>query len=135
LSDTALLRGEVMMFLNQELALRPHVEAATLKLFGVASAERMPPRPDLPTIAEQGFPNYALQSWFAMVALHGTPAPVLARVDAELNAIIASPECREAMGARGVDVMAGPPEVLTARIAADIIRYGHVIRDAGIKPE
>lgn len=134
-APTALLRGEVTMFLHHELALRPFVEAGTVKLFGVASPERMPTRPDLPTIAEQGFPDYAFQSWFAMVAPPGTPAAILNRVNAELNAVIASPEGREVMTARGVDVVGGAAEVLTARIAADTLRHGNVIRDAGIRPE
>lgn len=131
----ALLTGEVAMFLQHELALRPHVEAGTIRLHGIASPERLPHLPNLPTIAEQGFEGYRFQSWFGIVAPPGTPPEIVARLNSELHAIITSTESRETLLARGVDAVGGAPEVLAQRIATDTVLYGDVIRAANIRPE
>lgn len=131
----ALLTAEVTMFLHHELALRPHVEAGTLRTYAVASPQRLPHLPNLPTFIEAGYPGFVFQSWFAMVAPADTPAPLIARLNTELNAIVASAEGRETLLVRGVDAVGGPPEVLARRIATDTALYGDVIRAANIRPE
>ncbi len=131
----ALLTGEVTMFLQHELALRPHAEAGTIRLHGIASLERLAHRPRLPTIAEQGFPGYQFQSWFGIVAPAGIAPEIVARLNAELDAVIGSSEGRETLLARGVDAVGGPPGVLAERIASDTELTGNVIRAANIRPE
>jgi tripartite-type tricarboxylate transporter receptor subunit TctC len=131
----ALITGEVSMFLQHELALRPHVEAGSLRLYAVASPQRLAHLPNLPTFVEEGFPSMIFQSWFGVVAPADTPAPIITQLNSEMNMILATSEGREALLTRGVEAVGGPPEVLAQRIAADTIRYGDVIRDANIQPQ
>ncbi len=131
----ALLTGEVTMFLQHELALRQHAEAGTIRLYGIASPERLAHRPNLPTIAEQGFPGFRFQSWFGIVAPAGIAPEIVARINTELDGIIGSSEGRETLLARGVDAAGGPPRVLAERIASDTELFGNVIRTANIRPE
>lgn len=131
----ALITGEVSMFLHHELALRPHVEAGSLRIYAVASPQRLAHLPNLPTFVEAGYPSMVFQSWFGVVAPAGTPAPIIAQLNTEMNAILATAEGREALLTRGVEAMGGPPEVLARRIERDSVLYGDVIRAANIRPQ
>ena len=123
------------MFLHHELALRPHVEAGSLRIYAVASPQRLAHLPNLPTFVEAGYPSMVFQSWFGVVAPAGTPAPIIAQLNAEMNAILTTAEGREALLTRGVEAMGGPPEVLARRIATDTVLYGDVIRAANSQPQ
>ncbi len=90
--------------------------------------------PDAPTVAELGFPGYHVDLWFGLVAPAKTPAPVLGRLNDEVNKAIRSPDLREKLLAQSYEPIGGTPERFAEAIRADIERFGKAARDGAIKP-
>jgi tripartite-type tricarboxylate transporter receptor subunit TctC len=125
--------GRVAMTLQNMAAILPIVRDGRLRGLAVTSRQRSPVIPELPTVAEAGYPAYEATSWFALVAPAGTPAPIVARLNRDIVRIAAQPETRERFAKLGLDTVAGPPDELAAIIKADIVKWAKVIADAGIK--
>ena len=113
----------------------PHVKSGKLKPIAVSSAERWPTLPDVPTIIEGGVPGVGVMSWIGLVGPAKMPRAVLDRINAELNAALATPELREKLEALGVRVTPGTPEAFSNLIRSDLERNGPVIKAAGIVVE
>ena len=110
------------------------VKSGKLRAIAVSSAERWPSLPDVPTIVET-VPDVVLMSWIGLVGPGRMPKPIVDRLNAELNASLATPEMREKMFALGVRVTPGPPEAFRDEIKRDYDRFGPLIKSAGIKVE
>ena len=89
--------------------------------------------PNVPTMAESGYPGYEVDLWYAMLAPAGTPAPIVQRINADLNRLISDPAMRAAMIQRGFIPAPGPPEALGTIIAADLARWKTVTDRVEIK--
>ncbi len=109
----------------------PHARAGRLRLLAVTPAARSPGLPEVPTVAEQGFPGYDLPQWFGMLAPAGTPAEVVARVQAEAAAALALPEVRRVLGDLALDPVGGTPEACRARIEAEAAVWAEAARALG----
>jgi tripartite-type tricarboxylate transporter receptor subunit TctC len=121
-------------FLNLPTLL-PALETGKVRLLGVGSAERVAIRPDLPTIAEQGVPNYAVRSWTGLFAPRGTPPEVLARLATACHEILGLPAAKSKLDElASVPIWAGPAET-DAIVRAEFEKWGPVVRAAGVKPE
>jgi tripartite-type tricarboxylate transporter receptor subunit TctC len=103
-----------------------------LRALAVPSAERSALVPDLPTMAETGVPGYAVLNWYALVAPRGMPAPVVMRLNAALHGALADPEAVRKLAAQGIEPLPSTPEGCTAFIAAEVAKWGEVVRRAGI---
>ena len=101
---------------------------------GITSLKRSPNAPDLPTVAESGFPGFEATSWFALMAPAGTPKPIVDKVRAESLKVLADPEMVKKFATLGLDPVGSTPEETHAAIAGDIPKWGKVIKDANIKP-
>ena len=112
-----------------------HVKSGKLKPIAVSSAQRWPSLPDVPTIVESGVPDVVVMSWIGLVGPGRMPKAVVDRLNAELNASLATPELREKLGALGVGVTPGTPENFRDEIRRDLDRNGPIIKSAGIKVE
>src|SRR5258705_1955250 len=110
------------------------VKAGRLRAIAVSSAERWPSMPDVPTIVET-VPDIVVMSWIGLVGPGKMPKPIVDRLNAELNASLATPEMREKMFALGVRVTPGTPEAFRDEIKRDYDRFGPLIKSAGIKAE
>ncbi|MFL5068144.1 MAG: tripartite tricarboxylate transporter substrate binding protein [Xanthobacteraceae bacterium] len=128
----ALLGGHVKVYFAQVPAVLQHVRAGTLRALAVTTEARLASLPDVPTIAELGFPGYEISSWQGMFAPAGTPKDVVAKISAEAVAMINTPEVRQRMAHEGADPVGSTPEQFTARVNAEIAKWGKVIREAGI---
>jgi tripartite-type tricarboxylate transporter receptor subunit TctC len=106
-----------------------------VRAIAVTGAARSPSLPDVPTIAESGLPGYESVLWQAINAPAGTPAPILARLNAATNALLHEPGTASALAKVGVEAQASTSAQLADRIAADIHKWHDVIVSAGIKAE
>lgn len=130
-----LLGGQIpLMFINQDTAL-PHVKAGKLRALAVTSLQRNPLYPDVPTVAESGFPGFQALSWSGISAIKGTPQPVIDRLDAALNKIMGSPEIKQRLESIGFVVPAPGAAAYTKFVQSEIDLWTRVIKTAGIKPE
>lgn len=126
----ALLSGNVNIALDTLTVLAPQIKSGKLKGIAIASKERSPLLPDLPTIAESGFPDFDVTSWFGLAAVAGTPREIIDRLNAEINAIAKQPAVREALTTQGLTAWPSTPEEFAQRIRADHVKYGEVVRNS-----
>lgn len=132
---TDLLGGQVeSMFDNAPSAL-PHIKAGKLRALAVTSAQRSPFLPDVPTIAESGYPGFDVQSWFALVAPAGTPKPIIAQLNAALNKALNAPEVRQRMQELAATPEPGTPEKMAAFEVSEVKRWREVVKESGAKAE
>jgi tripartite-type tricarboxylate transporter receptor subunit TctC len=113
----------------------PHVRAGKLRGLGVTSARRSAGAPELPTIAESGFPGFEVYTSYFLLGPAGMPRAVVDRMNAEVARALAHPEVRERLARDGAEGVGGTPEQLQAHLAAEIARWTQVIRKAAIKAD
>lgn len=129
------LAGRVTFLFNGVPGLREHAAAGRLRLLAISGvARRHPQLPDVPTMAEAGFPGFEdVGIWFGVVAPRGTPAPVVARLNAAVNRAVARPEVVERLVPVGAVATGGSPEEFADFLRRDVERWSRIIRSAGIK--
>jgi tripartite-type tricarboxylate transporter receptor subunit TctC len=113
----------------------PHVKDGKLRALAVASKTRTSTLPDVPTMAEAGYPEIEGESWFGVALPSGTPNEIVALLNREIVAIMALPDIKERLATLGFDAIASSPEDFGARIRTDSEKWGKVIRAANIKAE
>ena len=125
--------GRVTMTLQNMGAILPVVRDGKLRPLAVTSNQRSPIIPELPTLAESGFPDFEAISWFGLLAPAHTAAPIIAKVHEEIVKIAAQTDMRERLAQLGLDVAVNSPDEFAAVINADIAKWAKVIKDANIK--
>lgn len=113
----------------------PLIQQGQVRAIAVTGGQRSPTLPDVPTIAESGLPGYEAVLWQALNAPAGTPAPILARLSAQTNALLREPGTVNALAKIGVEARSSTPQQLADRIAADMRKWNDVIVSAGIKAQ
>jgi tripartite-type tricarboxylate transporter receptor subunit TctC len=132
---TELMSNRVQaMFLTSSVAV-PYVKAGKLRALGVVSPGRLQALPSVPTLAEQGFPQFQRRTWGGFVAKAGTPREVVARINQEVNRILQLPDVRQRLLERGNTPAGGTPEQFGKLIASDMDYWGDVIRTAKVKSQ
>ncbi|HZN25267.1 MAG TPA: tripartite tricarboxylate transporter substrate binding protein [Burkholderiales bacterium] len=129
----ALISGEVKLGFGPLLPAIPHVKAGRLKALGVTGLKRATAAPDIPTIAEQGFPGFHVDSWYGLFVPARTPKPVIARLNAEIKRIMTLPDVNERLSRDGVDPAGSTPEQLNAIVQKEKKMWSKVIRESNIK--
>ncbi|NDZ11893.1 tripartite tricarboxylate transporter substrate binding protein [Variovorax sp. WS11] len=132
---TGLLGGEIQVGVLDSPAVVTQVKAGKLKALAVTTAKRSAALPDVPTIAESGYPGYDTPIWTALMAPKGTPAPVLVRLRSAVGEILKDKDTVEKMHALGLDPGDADSAALGRRIATDIERWSSVAKTANIKAE
>ena len=130
-----LLSGQVQLMFSSVVAILPHIKAGKLRGLAVTGARRLASMPELPTIAESGFPGYEASSWYGILAPAGTPREIVAKLNAELSKALEQPEVRSSLLAEGAEPAGGSPERFAAHIRSEKERLGKLIRDAKIRLE
>jgi tripartite-type tricarboxylate transporter receptor subunit TctC len=130
-----LLAGQIpFMFSNLSVVLG-NVQGGKLRALAVTSTKRVPQLPNVPTVAESGFPGFDAATWFVLVAPAGTPPEAIARINAETKKIMASPELAKRFETLGmIPDQDRTPDQINAYIKSEIAKWGKVIKDAGVKP-
>jgi len=130
-----LMSGRVsFMFDNLPSAL-PQGRAGKLKVLAQTCATRSPSAPDLPTMEESGFPDFAIEGWYAIFAPARTPRPIVDKLSADINKALRQPDSLERWKALGFDPIGSTPEALAERQRVDLAYWKKMIEDTGIKVE
>jgi tripartite-type tricarboxylate transporter receptor subunit TctC len=132
---TDVIGGAIPLVYTAVAGAQGHVKTGKLKAIAVSSSVRTPALPDVPTFIESGVADFAVSSWVGILAPARTPAAVLQRLNAELNAVLADPAVRERLAVLGIDPRPGSAEQFTDDIRRDLARYEVVVKGAGIKAE
>lgn len=132
---TDLVAGHVQVLFDAFSSLYPFIKEGRMRGLAITSAERSALAPELPTLAELGFPNIEVTSWQGIVVPAGTPPAVVTRLNEAINKVLASPETREQLVARGVEASPSTPDEMSAFAAKEMQRWKDVAKKAGIKPE
>ena len=132
LITTDLLGRQITMQMGTVFFVAPYVKAQRLRALAVTVASRVEQLPDVPTVAEQGYPGYDVNSWWGMLAPAGVPKPVLQQLNAKLREIYASPVMRERLAQVGLTERASNAEEFTRFIASEMDFWGKVVRENNI---
>ncbi len=134
-SVTDLIAGQVDATFTGAPAVLPHVKSGRLRALAVSSAQRIAPLPDVPTVAESGFPGWEADQWYGVVAPAGTPAARVAQLNAEINKALALPEVAQQLAIEGAVPMPTTPKAYGELIAREIPRWAEVVKAGNVKPE
>jgi tripartite-type tricarboxylate transporter receptor subunit TctC len=132
---TDLMGGQVHMMFEQMYAAMPSIKGGKLRALAITSKTRSPLLPDIPTMAEAGYPQVEVLNWQGIVGPKGLPPAIVAQLNAAGNKALADPELRKFMLDQGNEVAGGTPEQFAALIKAEAPRWGKVVKDAKIEPE
>ncbi len=130
---SAVMAGEIDMVFGEPSTLLPFVQSGKLRAIATTGDKRSVSMPDLPTIAESGILGYAVTSWNGVLVPAGTPAPVIARLNADFNKVLAQPEMRARLLQIGYEPVGGPPEAFSKHIQAETLKWGPVIKASGLQ--
>ena len=128
----AVLSRETTMQMGTVYFVAPFVKAQRLRALAVTTPTRIPQLPDVPTVAEQGFPGYEVQAWWGIVAPSATPAAIIRRMNAELQTMLATPDLQQRLGNLGMTVRASGSEEFGRFIVSEMELWGKVVREAKI---
>jgi tripartite-type tricarboxylate transporter receptor subunit TctC len=134
-AGTAVIGGQVEILFGSLPALLPHAKSGRVRALAVGTPKRSPSLPDVPTVAESGYPGFDASLWLAIMAPAGTPQPVIERLNKEIVALVAAADTREAFDKAGTEPLTGTPADLAAMIRDGVPKYAKIIKAAGVKPE
>ena len=120
-----------MMFENMPGAIS-HIRAGTVRALAVTGLRRTSALPEVPTVSESGVPGYESLSWSGIAVPAGTPRDVVARLNREINAILAAPDMRQKLADQGAEAVGGTPEAFAEHAKRERDKWSRVIRDASI---
>jgi tripartite-type tricarboxylate transporter receptor subunit TctC len=129
------LSGQMQIMFATLPAAMPHVKSGKLRPVAMTTAKRSIAMPDLPTIAESGVPGYEASTWYGLLLPARTPASIVDRLHAETVKALAVPELRERLVGQGFEPVGGTPAEFAAYIKSEIVKWGKVIKAAGITQE
>jgi tripartite-type tricarboxylate transporter receptor subunit TctC len=125
--------GHTQIAFGSPAASVPQIQAGTLRALAVTSKARLQALPDVPTMAEAGFPDVECEVWAAILAPGGTPQSIIAQLHREIADLVAQPDVKERFAAFGFQSSASTPEEAAAIIRSEIERWGKLVRTAGLK--
>jgi tripartite-type tricarboxylate transporter receptor subunit TctC len=132
---TDLIAGQVQLLWVSIPSVLPHVKAGRLRALAVSTAKRSASAPDVPTVAESGYPGFEYSNWNALFAPAKTSTAIVRQVNAAVVKILNEPEIAQKLSALGADPAPGSPDELARYMRTDYERWKKVIRSAGIKAE
>jgi tripartite-type tricarboxylate transporter receptor subunit TctC len=133
-ATTDLLGGQIAAIFATPASVVGHVKAGKLRALASTGAQRSLAMPEVPTIAESGYPGYEATNWYAYVAPVKTPKEIVARLQQELVKSLAAPEVREQLIVHGLEPQPGTSEALAKTIEREYATWGKVVREAKITP-
>jgi tripartite-type tricarboxylate transporter receptor subunit TctC len=130
---TDLMGGQVQVYMSSIPTALSHIKGGKLRALAVTSPKRAPSLPDVPTIAEAGYKGFDANTWFGLVAPAGTPAPIVTKINAEVNRILKMPDVKEKFAAEGGGPIGGSSQEFAALLKSDYVKWGKVVKDSGAK--
>ena len=132
---TALLAGDVAMFLVGTSTAVPHIQSGALRGLAVTSRNRVEGLPDVPTFSEAGLPGVDVSIWFAVLVPAGTPPAIIKKLNADIVQVVADPEFKQALALRGFDAVSSSPEQLAEFLDKDYVKFRDLISKLGLQVE
>jgi tripartite-type tricarboxylate transporter receptor subunit TctC len=134
-ANADLLGGQVPAMFDNPINALPHIRAGALRAIAVTGERRLALLPDVPTVAEQGYPGFAAGTWYGLFAPAGVPPAVAAKISNDAIAALRMPDVEQRLGSQGFDVIAGDPAAFAALLKAELAKWAAVVKAAGLKPE
>ncbi|GIX09809.1 tripartite tricarboxylate transporter substrate binding protein [Elioraea sp.] len=128
-----LIAGRIQAMFQLVVGIQGQVKGDLVRPIAVLAESRAPQLPDVPTTAEQGMPGLVFGTWFGLLAPKGTPAPILARMNAEMNAVLGDAAARARLVQAGLAVGGGTPEQFAAFLDSEIRSHAELVRAAGVR--
>ena len=132
---TDVLGGQVQMMFDAVTVMAPHAREGKVKALGTSGTTRSTVLPGVPTIAEAGVPGYETTIWLGVMAPKGTPAPIVAKLNAEIGRIVARQDVRDDWAKQGAVPMAMTPAEFARFLEQDIVKWERVVKISGAKPD
>ena len=132
---TDVIGGQLPLVAVNALEILPHFKSGKLKVLAVLSPNRSAIFPDVPTIAESGFPGFEASVWYGLVAPAATPKPIVNKLHEEVQKALQTKEVRDRMNAVGGEVVPGSAEMFSQMLRAERLRYAKLVREANIQPD
>ena len=130
---TATIQGETQMLFAVMQPLQAQIQAGKLRAIAVTTTRRFPLLPDIPTIAEAGYPGFEALAWNGILVAAGTPHSIIQRLNAEINTILKDPSVKSTLNAQGFDLVGGTPEEFAKLIRSESEKWAPVIKKTGAK--
>lgn len=127
-----LLAGNVQMMFAGISTVLPHIQAGRLRALAIASLKRSPQLPDVPTVAESGYPGFEVTSWYGIVAPAGTPAPIVAKIQRDMAEALENPDVQSRLSGLGLEPIGDTPEHFAATIQAETRKWSDIVERAHI---
>jgi len=134
-SVTDLISGQVDATFTGTPAVLPHIKSGRLRALAVSSAQRLAALPEVPTVAESGYPGFEADQWYGIVAPAGTPAAIVARLNGEINKALALPELAQQLAVEGAVPSPATPRAFADLIEREIPRWAEVVKAGNVKPD
>jgi tripartite-type tricarboxylate transporter receptor subunit TctC len=132
---TDLIGGQIQAMLLTMPAAMPFVKGGKVRTIATSGARRSPALPELPTIAEAGVPGYEYMPWYGVFGPAALPKPLAARLNQAINKTLAETEVRDRLAQLGLEIQAMTSEQFAELVRADVVRWGKIIRDLGVRAE
>jgi tripartite-type tricarboxylate transporter receptor subunit TctC len=130
-----LLGGQIQMLVTALPTVEGHLKGGKLRALAFTSSKRVPGAPEVPTLAESGYPGMEVLSWYGILAPAGTPQEIVRKLNAEINRVLQAPDVRERLTVLGTEPTGGTAGEFAQVIRADTARWAKVVQDAGIRIE
>ncbi len=127
--------GHVPLVIGSVFVVKPHIDSGRVRPLAVTTSKRSPELPNVPTLAELGYGQFDAPAWWAVLAPAKTPPEIIARMNAEINKAIQSPDVAKKLQAQGINVIGGTPEIARVFIEKQVDIWGKVVKDYGIKAD
>jgi len=127
--------GQIQLMFSGMSSVMPHIKAGRLRPLAVTGAKRSPAAPDVPTIAESGFPGFAATAWYGVLAPAQTPKPIVKRLHDEVLHALAQPDVKQRLESVGFEIEGSTPEEFGTYIKNEIKKWEKVVKASGAKPE
>jgi len=128
-----LVSGQVGVMTVEILAALPYVQSGKLRALGIATGQRSPLAPDIPTAAQAGLPGFEFTAWYGVVAPAGVPGDVIDRLSRVINQAMAEPDARQRLAAVGVTPQGGTPAQFAALMKSEGLKWRKAVKDANVR--
>ena len=132
---TDAVAGHVPLAMGTVFLSKPHIDNKRIRPLAVTSLKRVPEFPDVPTIAEAGYPGFEAPAWWAVLASAKTPPDIVKRMNEELNKVLQNPDIAHKLSAQGIDISGGSVDKAKTFIDKQLDTWAKVVRENGIKPD
>jgi tripartite-type tricarboxylate transporter receptor subunit TctC len=130
---TDLVGGQVQLMFDSLPSSMPFIKAGTIRPLAVTTARRSTALPDVPTVAESGFPGFSISTWYGVWAPAATPPAIVQRLSQEIAAVVRLPEVREQFAGMGAEPVGNTPEEFAAFTKTELAKWARIVKQSGAK--